>query len=265
MRVSGDIRLIIHKTKSDFLICYVDHHDKAYAWGERRRLEQHPRTGAIQLVEVRERVEEIPIYHPIDAAPEQPPKPKPAEKTPALQGWSGDQLLGYGIPEDWIEDILGADEDELLEIAPHLPQEAGEAILDLAVGNKPQPVEVAPETGGFEHPDAQRRFRLFTDEDELALALEYPWGQWTIFLHPSQKRFVVQDYNGPARITGSAGTGKTVVALHRAVHLAQQNPEATLLLTTFSRALADLLQIKLDRLAGKDTSESSHKGSFQTK
>lgn len=252
VRVSGDIRLIVHKTKSDFLICYVDHHDKAYAWGERRRLEQHPRTGAIQLVEVRERVEEIPVYQPVSSAPEN--ESKPTKKTPALHGWTDDQLLGYGIPADWIEDILSADEDELLEIAPHLPQEAGEAILDLAVGNTPQPAEVPTGGTGFDHPDAQRRFHLLTDEDDLALALEYPWEQWTIFLHPSQKRFVEQDYNGPARVTGSAGTGKTVVALHRAVHLAQQNPKATLLLTSFSRALADLLQIKLNRLAGKDTS-----------
>lgn len=253
VRASGDLRIIVHKTKSDFLICYVDHHDKAYLWGERRRLEQHPKTGAIQLVEVRERVEEIPVYKPVEVEPAKKAAPKPVKKRPALQGWTNEDLLGFGIPQDWIEDVLSADEDEILEIAPHIPQEAGEAVLDLAVGNTPQPVEVAPGGGGFDHPDAQRRFRLFTDEDELALALEYPWEQWTIFLHPSQKRFVVQDYNGPARVTGSAGTGKTVVALHRAVHLAKRNPEAKLLLTTFSRALSDLLQIKLDRLAGKDT------------
>ena len=58
VRVSADIRLIVHRTPSSFLVAYVDHHDKAYAWAERRRIEAHPTTGAIQIVEVRERVEE---------------------------------------------------------------------------------------------------------------------------------------------------------------------------------------------------------------
>lgn len=59
MRVSRDIRLIVHKTAGSLLLCYVDHHDKAYQWAERRKLEVHPTTGAAQLVEIRERVEEI--------------------------------------------------------------------------------------------------------------------------------------------------------------------------------------------------------------
>ncbi len=59
MRVNRDIRLIVHKTERSLLLCYVDHHDKAYAWAERRRIERHPRTGAAQLVEIRERVEEV--------------------------------------------------------------------------------------------------------------------------------------------------------------------------------------------------------------
>ena len=62
VRVSRDIRLIVHKTEQSILLCYVDHHDKAYAWAERRRIERHPRTGAAQLVEIRERVEEVPVY-----------------------------------------------------------------------------------------------------------------------------------------------------------------------------------------------------------
>ena len=256
VRVSGDIRIIVHKTKADFLVCYIDHHDKAYTWGERRRLDKHPSTGATQLVEVRERVEEIPVYNPVEVdATETPPEPVP--RTPALEGLTAEDLLPYGVPEDWIEDVLSADEDQLLEIAPHLPQEAAEAVLDLAVGTTPQMIPTEEGGDGFEHPDAQRRFRLFTDEEELSLALDYPWEQWTIFLHPSQKRYVELEYSGPARISGSAGTGKTVVALHRAVSLAKKNPEAQVLLTTFSPALSDLLQIKVNRLAGEQTEISN--------
>src|ERR1700730_5863509 len=64
VRAGSDIRLIDHRTQGSLLLCYVDHHDKAYAWAERRKLETHPKTGAAQLVEIRERVQEIavPVY-----------------------------------------------------------------------------------------------------------------------------------------------------------------------------------------------------------
>ena len=61
VRVSSDIRLIVHKTADSLLLCYVDHHDKAYDWAERRKLETHPKTGAAQLVEIRETIQEIVI------------------------------------------------------------------------------------------------------------------------------------------------------------------------------------------------------------
>src|SRR5437870_5425876 len=67
VRVSSDIRLIVHKTQSSLLLCYVDHHDKAYNWAERRKLEAHPKTGAAQLVEIRERVQEIVIPTYVEA------------------------------------------------------------------------------------------------------------------------------------------------------------------------------------------------------
>src|SRR5690606_24601760 len=92
------------------------------------------------------------------------------------------------------------------------------------------------------------RFRVMHDLDELERALEYPWEKWTVFLHPGQRELVTRDYSGPARVSGSAGTGKTVVALHRAVHLARANPGARVLLTTFSPPLANALRVKLHRL-----------------
>jgi superfamily I DNA/RNA helicase len=91
-----------------------------------------------------------------------------------------------------------------------------------------------------------------TDVEELARALEYPWERWTIFLHPAQQELVQRRFRGPARIAGSAGTGKTVVALHRAAHLARTNPDARVLLTTFSETLASSLRIKLARLIGTE-------------
>jgi len=73
IRVSGDLRIIVHKTEANFLLAYVGHHDDAYGWAERRRIEAHPRTGAIQIVEVRERVEDIAAPSPPDA-PAPPPQ-----------------------------------------------------------------------------------------------------------------------------------------------------------------------------------------------
>lgn len=102
----------------------------------------------------------------------------------------------------------------------------------------------------FEHPDAIRRFRLIQDPDELERALDYPWEKWTVFLHPAQRELVKHEYNGPARVSGSAGTGKTIVALHRVVYLARKNPDSRLLLTTFSDPLSNVLGTKLRHLTG---------------
>src|ERR1700726_1958129 len=73
-----------------------------------------------------------------------------------------------------------------------------------------------------------------------------------VFLHPEQRQLVERDYAGPARVSGSAGTGKTIVALHRAAHLARANADARVLLTTFSDTLANALQTKLRRLLGNE-------------
>ncbi|PWB81020.1 MAG: DNA helicase, partial [Candidatus Methylomirabilota bacterium] len=144
-------------------------------------------------------------------------------------------------------------EDTLLAVADHLPAEAAEALLELATGGKPrvpQPAVVA--ANPFDHPDAQRRFRVMANAEELQRALDFPWEKWTVFLHPEQRQWVERDYTGPARVAGSAGTGKTIVALHRAAHLARTHPDARVLLTTFSDTLANALHTKLKRLLGNE-------------
>lgn len=243
VRVGRDIRLIVHRTAASLLLCYVGHHDQAYRWAERRRLETHPKTGAAQLVEVRETVREIRIPAQVEAQQSTPPKARLFEHV------AEDTLLRYGIPVEWLPDVRQADEDTLLALADHLPSEAAEALLELATGGKP-PTAPPIVTGAdpFEHPDAQRRFRVMHNVAELERALAYPWEKWTIFLHPAQRQLVERDYGGPARVAGSAGTGKTIVALHRAVFLARTNPGARVLLATFSEALANALRTKLRRL-----------------
>ena len=247
VRVSRDIRLIVHRAEASLLLCYVGHHDDAYHWAERRKLEMHPKTGAAQLVEIRERVEEITVPRYVEVKQPAPPTP------PIFAGIPEGDLLSYGVPAEWLEEVRQATEDSLLELTDHLPREAAEALLDLATGVTPRiPRPIAAGADPFEHPDALRRFRVVSDVEELARALEYPWEKWTIFLHPAQRESVERDDGGPARISGSAGTGKTIVALHRAVFLARTNPDARVLLTTFSETLANALRTKLYRLISNE-------------
>jgi len=243
--VNMDLRIIVHRTAASLMLCYVDHHDNAYAWASKRKIERHPKTGAAQLVEVRETIEEVIIQQSVMV-----PAAAPVQRR-LFADIAEDDLLTYGIPQEWLDDVQQVTEDSLFDVVEHLPQEAAEALLELATGGTPQkPVSISDDTDPFSHPDAQRRFRTMGNTEELERALEYPWEKWTVFLHPSQRSLVERNCTGPTRVSGSAGTGKTIVALHRAVHLARRHPDATVLLTTFSPALANALAIKLDRIVG---------------
>ena len=277
IRVNADIRIIVHRTASSFLLCYVDHHDKAYAWAERRRIEAHPRTGAIQIVEVRERVEEVAPSLPLAFPEPTTPAPEPAPASFIFKALSSDDLARIGVPADWVGDVRQANEDGFFEIAAHLPAEAAEALLEYAASGRlpitdlPSPppdvamsidldsaahydrlAERIPPSrpDPYAHPDTQRRIRTIESVEELERALEAPWETWSVFLHPSQRSIIAQNFSGPARVAGSAGTGKTVVALHRAARLGGA-ADARVLLTTFSRPLANLLQRKLAILTGE--------------
>ena len=256
VRVNSDIRIIVHRTASSILLAYVDHHDDAYKWAERRKIQRHPTTGAMQLVEIRELVEDAALVLPPD--PVQAPVETPASTGDRLfSNLRKFELMAFGVPEEWVNDVRNATEDTLFDIIEHLPQEAQEALLKLAVGERPEPPAPAPEDADpFTHPDAQRRFRVLTNADELRHALDYPWDKWAVFLHPAQADLVQKSFSGPTRVSGSAGTGKTIVALHRAVHLAQANPDAKVLLTTFSRPLANALRRKLTSLVDENPSRS---------
>lgn len=236
-RVNRDVRLVLHKKDGATLLAWVGHHDDAYRWAERRRIDVHPRTGAAQIVEIRETVEDVIIQRYVEEA---------VKKPRLFADEDDDTLLSWGVPEDWLGTVRDATEDTVLDIAGHLPAEAGEALLQAATGERPAPAPHAEDP--YEHPDAVRRFRLTTTEADLAAALEAPWERWAVWLHPAQKEFVDRDFNGPARVIGSAGTGKTVVALHRAARLAREDAEARILLTTFNRRLADGLTAKLPML-----------------
>lgn len=251
-RVNRDIRLIVHKTGESLLVAYVGHHDDSYAWAERRRIEAHPRTGAVQIVEVRERVEEVAPPPTLDFVFAEAAKGKAfAAAPPALfASLDDDALLSIGVPADWLADVRAASEDGFFALTSHLPAEASEALLEYAAtGRLVTPVPVPAIADPFAHPDALRRIRLIADQEELEQALAFPWEKWGVFLHPSQRALVERSFSGPARVAGSAGTGKTIVAIHRAVRLARENPNARVLLASFSEPLAAELAKKVLVLA----------------
>jgi hypothetical protein len=268
VRVSRDIRIVVHKAGGSLMLAYVGHHDDAYSWAERRRIEKHPSTGAVQIVEVRERVEQIAAPPPVQAAfafgaepvvvsplGDAKKRARDARTAPVrlFSALGRKDLLSVGVPEDWLADVAAADDDGFLALTDHLPAEAAEALLEyVSTGVLKVPERPAPAADPFAHPDALRRFRVVENQEELEAALAFPWDKWAVFLRPAQRGMVERDFSGPARVAGSAGTGKTVVALHRAMRHVRENPDAKVLLTTFSEPLANALKRNLKVLAGAD-------------
>jgi mRNA-degrading endonuclease RelE of RelBE toxin-antitoxin system len=165
VRVNDDLRLIVHKTAGRLMLCYVGHHDDAYTWTERRRVERHPVTDAAQFVEVPTRIE---------ANAGRPSIAVPSAVKPRLPATVQDSaLLGYGVPAEWLGDVRAADEDTLFDLVSHLPAEAAEALIALAVGETPKPRSRSSQGAEpFSHPDARRRFRLVVDRAGLDDALK---------------------------------------------------------------------------------------------
>ncbi len=244
-RVSRDLRIILRRDGDDNLLAYVGHHNDAYRWAERRKFIPHERSGAMQIVEVIEGQQTAgPEFGDHSGARE-------AAEDTVQPFWSltDDQLLDVGVPREWLSHVQEMPEAEIDTLFDRLPAEAAEALYDFATGGKLEDHIVTPAEPGadpYAHPDAQRRFRVFDNVDELTAALDAPFEKWAVFLHPAQRELVRRKVTGPTRVTGSAGTGKTIVALHRAVHLAEQSETARVLLTTFSPELARALSAKLE-------------------
>jgi hypothetical protein len=126
LRVTDNIRIIAHQASDMVTMCYVDRHDDAYDWAERRRFEVHPETGAAQIVEIRETVREI------TKVIEKQVKP------PLFGSFEADYLFALGIPTEWLDAVRQISEDNFDALIGHLPDEAVERLLDLAAG-KPVP------------------------------------------------------------------------------------------------------------------------------
>lgn len=230
-RINQGLRAILHKVGDTWTILHAGRHDPAYQWAERRQVVANPSTGALQIVTTTERAEEV-----IAA------KPEPVQKPPLFDEHADAYLLSLGIPDEWLPTVRKIkSEDVLLEIAEDLPEEVGERLLRLSEGELVTPPK--PSKKIEENPDTLRRFFVLEDTEEFRRVLEAPLASWIAFLHPSQRKIAYGDFNGPAKVTGTAGTGKTVVALHRARHLARGKKST--LLTSYVTTLCQNLEKQL--------------------
>ena len=238
-RITQDLRAILHKDGDTWAILYADHHDSAYAWAERREIGRHSVTGALQIVEAIEAIREVERVIEVFVQPEDPP---------LFESHADDYLLSLGVPDTWLPTLRRVrDDDQLLAVCEKLPEDVAERLLDLAAGGFVTPPKpVPPDRPVIDAPDTRRRFFLAEDAEELAAALEAPMERWIAFLHPSQRGLVERKFSGPAKVSGSAGTGKTVVAMHRARHLARQSERV--LLTSYVTTLCENIERNLQAL-----------------
>lgn len=245
LRVDQAYRVILAAPESGsvYLFLWVDHHDKAYDWAARHTCQVNPNTGTIQLYALETATAEAPHATPLEA------KGVP----PVFDGLKDRHLLKLGVPEDRLDIVRRVtSEGELDDIQELLPNEAYEGLFLYLAGEPYESIlaerevdesaqyDVANFADALERIQSQTRFVVPKDEQELTEMLNAPMDKWRVFLHSSQRRLVSGDKNGAVRVLGGAGTGKTVVAMHRAKWLAQHlaDDKKKILFTTFTKNLA---------------------------
>lgn len=261
VRIDQAYRAIVLRPEEGnvYVLLWVDHHDKAMRWAERKKVRVHPETGALQVLSAE--------YGPL---PEEPAADTPAVAPVGLLDHVRDrELLRLGVPEEALGHVRRLRSPADVEAARAvLPPEAWEAVLWLSEGESLEEVEQAmavhavPDVdtqdfgAALERPASRRRFVIVDDDELLEAMLDAPLEKWRVFLHPSQRALVERSWNGPVRVLGGAGTGKTVVAMHRATYLAEHvhaGPADRLLFTTFTRNLAADIRANLAKLCTPDT------------
>ncbi len=260
VRIDEAYRGIILKPDKDnvYVLLWVDHHDEAYRWAQNKQCLIHPETGSIQIFDVENELQAAaqPVYS--------------EQRRPVFESYKDRELARLGVPADQLSLVRGVcSAAELEQLAGRLPQEAFEALYYLSEGmtydevlrdldrdRNDKPVDTADFAAALDNPDTQRRFYVVEDDLELTAIMQAPLEQWRIFLHPSQRRLVEKQWNGPVRVLGGAGTGKTVAAMHRAKWLAENvfNQEGDrILFTTFTRNLAADIQSSLGKICSRET------------
>ena len=235
-RINDNLRLIMDIQGEQTVVLYVDNHDDAYAWAANHRLEVNPITGSIQLVDIETVIEQVTLKEQVYV------------QSKLFDRYDDEYLLALGVPESYLLPVKNATKEHLEWLLDRLPSEVMERLFQLEDGIL-VPIPKRHEGSPLDHPDARRHFVTVRATDELTRALEFPWAQWAVFLHPDQRDLVETSFTGPVKVSGAAGTGKTVVAVHRAFRLAIENPSKNVLLTTFSRTLSARITQMIEMLS----------------
>lgn len=245
--------IVVHPPAGNlYMLVWVDNHDEAMAWAKDKVFDINATTGAIQVVDMH--------FAEAEVTP-----PAPVGLFAAL---SDPELARTGLPSVLVPAVRAVARDEDLEkLQPYLPKEAFEALFLVAAGYdldkairessrppiaEPKKVDTTDFAAAMEHPATRRQFRLADSEDELVEMLDSSLDRWRVFLHPNQDAIIRTTFRGPARVLGGAGTGKTIVAMHRARHLAKLYPDGKILFTAFNRNLATNIAGLLDTLCGPE-------------
>lgn len=243
------IGLILKALGNVYLTMWVGDEKDASLWADTHRCEINTRTRSVQIYEVSTRAQEK----------------KDAQKPSLFEALTDEQLLDIGLPEERLAIVRAVTEGSgLAAIQPQLPERVYEMLTWFLQGEKWEKIVEAYEED-VEDQKAQSRteaglldsghFRIVESEEELRNIMDKPLAQWRVFLHPSQRQLVDRRWHGAARITGGAGTGKTVVALHRAkrlVELADWSENDRLLFTTFTRNLAVDIEAQLRTIVSRE-------------
>ncbi len=254
VRIDDTYRGIVAREKETgvYLLLWVDHHDEAYEWAERKRIEVNPKTGVLQVFDIQNSTEEAE-------------KPKPKADSLFLAATDAD-LLELGVPQEQLSYVRSfTDQKAFFAASDTFPHDTFEYLSWIIEGIPvSEVIEYAKDERGESHqggsisealnvPLSLKSFVVVEGEDELRRIMAEPLEKWRVFLHPTQRRIVKRNYAGPARVLGGAGTGKTVVAMHRAKFLASQlNSNERILFTTFTANLAADIKENLRKICTVD-------------
>ena len=236
-RIDDNYRAVIGIIDNNAYLLFVGTHEAAYNWGIRKKLVWNNHTQACQIVTMQLTTETI-----VNTSSYEPQESFPFTNIPE------EKMLKIGVPQELIAQVMQIKSlDDLDPLEEFLPSDAYENIFNLLDGEDIDNIIAEIVEGQAKADEDQllsnnnkRRFVELTDDEDLQRILDNDMDKWQLFLHPSQQKLVDADYKGTMKVSGGAGTGKTVAALHRLKHLCE-NPDAKVLFTTYTRTLKENL------------------------
>jgi len=256
LRVDGAYRCIVMSPEKNdvYILLWVDSHDKAYDWAKKHKCSVNTETGSLEIIQTNHSINSISTIHQ-------------KEKPTFFSHFKDKELLKIGVEKDMLNYVKAIDtEEDLDSLKEYLSEEVYEALFYLLAGDSFESVynylyagnKIVDEDDfitALDNISSKRNFYIVEDDEELRQMLNAPLEKWRVFLHPTQRKLVENEYNGPVRILGGAGTGKTVVAMHRAKYLASQISlfeNKKILFTTYTKNLAIDIYENLKKICDKD-------------